>query len=105
VPRWHASRQWEGKQQVAPEGDKEEGMEFHNAKRAFEAVYGHSEFDSDSSNNKRRKQLHIMYDGSSDITSKRIIKMFALGGGSSCTCVESGAPPQVDGDVDHVQRL
>jgi hypothetical protein len=67
-------RQWEGKQQVAPEGDKEEGMEFHNAKRAFEAVYGHSEFDSDSSNNKRRKQLHIMYDGSSEITSKRIIK-------------------------------
>jgi hypothetical protein len=37
-------------------------MEFQNAKRAFKAVYGHS--DSDSSDGKHCKQLHVMYDGS-----------------------------------------
>jgi hypothetical protein len=53
---------WEGKQQAAPEGNKKEEMEFQDAKRVLKAIYGHS--DSDSSTNERRKQLHIMYDGS-----------------------------------------
>jgi hypothetical protein len=47
-------------------------MEFQNTKRELKAIYGHS--DSDSSNNEHRKQLHIMYNSSWDITSKRIIK-------------------------------
>jgi hypothetical protein len=37
-----------------------------NTKRVLKAVYGHS--DSDSSTYERRKQLHIMYGGSYDIT-------------------------------------
>jgi hypothetical protein len=52
---------WEGKQQVAPEGDKEEEMEFQKAKRALKAIYGYS--DTDSSDDEHRKQLHITYDG------------------------------------------
>jgi hypothetical protein len=47
-------------------------MEFQNAKRAINFIYGHS--DSESSNNERRKQHHIIYDGSWDITSRRVIK-------------------------------
>jgi hypothetical protein len=47
-------------------------MEFQNAKRAIKVVYGHS--DSESSGNEHCKQLHIIYDGSWDITSKRAIK-------------------------------
>jgi hypothetical protein len=49
-------------------------MDFQNAKRAIKVIYDHSNSDSESSNNKRRKQLHIMYDGSWDITSRRIVK-------------------------------
>jgi hypothetical protein len=63
--------QWEGKQQVAHEGDGEE-MEFQNANRAIKVVYGHS--DSKSSDNEHRKQLHIIYGGSWDITSRRVVK-------------------------------
>jgi hypothetical protein len=37
-------------------------MEFQNAKRAIKVIYGHS--DSESSDNERRKQLHIIYGGS-----------------------------------------
>jgi hypothetical protein len=44
-------------------------MEFQNAKRALKAIYGHSDSDSDSSDDERRKQLHVMYDGSWDTTS------------------------------------
>jgi hypothetical protein len=64
--------QRERKQQVAREGDKEE-MEFQNAKRVIKVIYVHS--DSKSSDNERYKQLHIMYNGSWDITSKHIVKM------------------------------
>jgi hypothetical protein len=47
-------------------------MEFQNAKRAIKVIYGH--FDSESSDNERRKQLHIIYDSSWYITSKLVIK-------------------------------
>jgi hypothetical protein len=43
-----------------------------DARRALKAVYGHS--DSESSDNERRKALHVMFGGSWDITSMRIIK-------------------------------
>jgi hypothetical protein len=47
-------------------------MSFQDAKRALKAIYGHS--DPDSSTDEHRKQLHIMYDGSWDITSRHIVK-------------------------------
>jgi hypothetical protein len=47
-------------------------MEFQDARRALKAVYGH--FDSESSDNERRKALPVMFGGSWDITSKRIVK-------------------------------
>jgi hypothetical protein len=47
-------------------------MEFQNAKRAFKAIYGHS--NSDSSDDKHRKKLHVMYDCSWDITSRCVVK-------------------------------
>jgi hypothetical protein len=47
-------------------------MDFLNAKRVIKVVYGHSDFESND--NEHRKQLHIMYDGSWDITSRHIIK-------------------------------
>jgi hypothetical protein len=50
-------------------------MEFDNIKRTIKVVYGHS--GSESSNNECHKQLHIMYGGSWDITSRRVIKMLA----------------------------
>jgi hypothetical protein len=50
----------------------EEEMEFQNAKRAIKVVYDPS--DSESSDNEHRKQLHVIYDGSWDITSRRVIK-------------------------------
>jgi hypothetical protein len=65
-------RQREGKQKVATEDDKDEEMEFQNAKRALKTVYDH--FDSDSSTNDRRNTLHVMYGGSWDITSQRVVK-------------------------------
>jgi hypothetical protein len=46
--------------------------EFQDARRALKAVYGHS--DSESSDNEHRKVLHVMFRGSWDITSRRIIK-------------------------------
>jgi hypothetical protein len=58
-------------------------MEFQNAKRALKAVYSHS--DSNSSNNERRNQLPVMYGGSWDITSRRVIKML-------CRAVAAAAP-------------
>jgi hypothetical protein len=42
-------------------------MEFQNAKRVLNAVYGNS--DSESSGNERRKTLYVMFRGSWDITS------------------------------------
>jgi hypothetical protein len=47
-------------------------MEFQDTKRALKAVYGNS--DSESSGNERRKTLHVMFGGSWDITSRRVIK-------------------------------
>jgi hypothetical protein len=47
-------------------------MAFQDIKRVFKAVYGHS--DSESSTDKHYKQLHVMFGGSWDITSRCIIK-------------------------------
>jgi hypothetical protein len=65
------SHQREGKQKVDLKAKKEE-MEFQNAERALKAIYGHSDFDS--STNEHRKTLHVVYGGSWDITSRRVIK-------------------------------
>jgi hypothetical protein len=54
------SRQQEGKEKVGPKAEKEEEMEFQNAKRALKDVAGHS----DSSIDERHKTLHVMYGGS-----------------------------------------
>jgi hypothetical protein len=56
------------------EEDKDEEMEFQNAKRTLNAVYDHSDSDSDSSTNEHHKTLHVMYGGSWGITSHRVIK-------------------------------
>jgi hypothetical protein len=47
-------------------------MAFQNDKREMKAIYGHS--NSESRNNERRKALHVMFGGSWDITSRRIVK-------------------------------
>jgi hypothetical protein len=47
-------------------------MAFQDGERALKAVYGHSDFDF--STDERRKMLHIMYSGSWDIMSRRVIK-------------------------------
>jgi hypothetical protein len=47
-------------------------MEFQDAKRALKAIYGHS--DSGSSDNERRKTLHVMFSGSWAITSRHVVK-------------------------------
>jgi hypothetical protein len=47
-------------------------MEFHDARRVLKAIYGHC--DSESSDNEHCKMLHVMFGGSWDITSRRIIK-------------------------------
>jgi hypothetical protein len=65
-------QQWEGNHQVVQEDDKDEEMAFQDAKRALKAIYDHS--NSNSSTDERRKQLHVMYDDSWDITSMRAIK-------------------------------
>jgi hypothetical protein len=56
------SRQREGKQKVDSQEQKGAEMEFQDAKRALKAVYGYS--DSESSDNERRKMLHVMFGGS-----------------------------------------
>jgi hypothetical protein len=61
------SRQWEGKQKVNLEEENDEEMEFQKAKRDLKPIYGHS--NSDSSDNEHRKTLHIIFEGSWDITS------------------------------------
>jgi hypothetical protein len=66
------SRQWEGKQKVDPQEEKDIEMEFQDARRALKFIYGHS--DSESSDNKRCKVLHVMFGGSWDITFRRIVK-------------------------------
>jgi hypothetical protein len=47
-------------------------MEFQDARRALTTVYEHSVFES--SDNERRKALHIKFRGYWDITSRRIVK-------------------------------
>jgi hypothetical protein len=66
------SRQREGKQKVNSQEQKDAEMKFQEAKRALKAVYGHS--DSESSDNERRKTLHVMFRGSWAITSRRVVK-------------------------------
>jgi hypothetical protein len=66
------SRQREGKQKINPQEEKDVEMEFQDAKRALKAVYSHS--DSESSDNERRKALHIMFRGFWDIMSRHVIK-------------------------------
>jgi hypothetical protein len=66
------SHQWEGKQKVDSQEEKDAEMEFQDAKRSLKAVYGHS--DSESSDNERRKTLHVMFGGSWAITSRRVVK-------------------------------
>jgi hypothetical protein len=66
------SRQWEGKQKVEAQEEKDAEMEFQDAKRALKFVYGHS--DSESSDNECRKTLHVMFGGCWAITSRRVVK-------------------------------
>jgi hypothetical protein len=66
------SCQQEGKQKVDSQEEKDTEMEFQDAKRALNAVYGHS--DSESNDNEHRKTLHVMFGGSWAITSRRVIK-------------------------------
>jgi hypothetical protein len=47
-------------------------LEFQKAKMDLKVIYGHS--DSESSDNEHRKTLYVMFEGSWDITSRRIIK-------------------------------
>jgi hypothetical protein len=55
-----------------PLEEKDVEMECQDVKRALKAVYGHS--DSESSDNERRKALHVMFGGSRAITSRCVIK-------------------------------
>jgi hypothetical protein len=57
---------------VDPQEEKDVEMEFQDARRALKAIYGHS--DSKSSDNERRKVLHVMFRGSWDIMSRHVVK-------------------------------
>jgi hypothetical protein len=57
---------------VDPEVDKDGDLGFWRAKRDLKAVYDHS--DSESSDNECCKKLYVMFGGSWDITSRRIVK-------------------------------
>jgi hypothetical protein len=48
-----------GQTKVDPKEEKDEEMEFQNTKKVLKAMYGHS--DSESSNNKHRKALHVVF--------------------------------------------
>jgi hypothetical protein len=65
------SRQPEGKQKVTPQEEKDIEMEFQTVRRALKAIYDHSDFES--SDNKHRKALHVMFKESWDIMSRCII--------------------------------
>jgi hypothetical protein len=52
-------------------------MEFQDARRALKTVYDHS--DSESSDNECHKMLHVMFEDSWDITSRRIVKTLHRG--------------------------
>jgi hypothetical protein len=64
--RW-PSCQRKGKQMVYLEEDKDDEMEFQNAKMVLKFVYGYSNFESSA--DEHRKALHVMYGGPWDITS------------------------------------
>jgi hypothetical protein len=66
------SHQREGKQKPDSEEDKEDRIGFQKAKRDLNVVYGHS--NSESSDNEHRKMLYVMFGGSWNITSCRIVK-------------------------------
>jgi hypothetical protein len=66
------SCQWEGKQKVDTEEEKDVEMVFQDANRALKTAYGHS--DSESSDNERRKTLHVMFGGSWAITFRCVVK-------------------------------
>jgi hypothetical protein len=92
------SHHWEGKQKVDSQEEKDVEMEFQDAKRALKAVYGHS--DSVSSDNRHCKTLHVMFEGSWAITSRRVIKTL-------CREIAAATPvpkaaPQVGGNPDWV---
>jgi hypothetical protein len=70
------SCQWEGKQKVDSQEEKDTEMEFQDAKRALKVVYGHS--DSESGDNECRKMLHVMFGGSWAIMSRRVIETLCL---------------------------
>jgi hypothetical protein len=55
-----------------PQEEKDVEIEFRDAKGALKAIYGHS--NSESSDNERRKALHIKFRGSWAITSRHVIK-------------------------------
>jgi hypothetical protein len=57
---------------VDPQEEKDTEMEFQDAKRALNAVYGHS--DSETSDNECHKALHVMFGGSWAITPRRVVK-------------------------------
>jgi hypothetical protein len=57
---------------VDPQEEKDIEMEFQDARRALKVIYGHS--DSQFSNNKCHKALHVIFEGSWDITSRRNVK-------------------------------
>jgi hypothetical protein len=57
---------------VDPQEEEDTEMEFQDAKRALNAVYGHS--DSETSDNECHKALHVMFGGSWAITSRRVVK-------------------------------
>jgi hypothetical protein len=57
---------------VDPEVDKDGDLGLQRVKRDLNVVYGHS--NSESSDKERRKMLYVMFGGSWDITSRRIVK-------------------------------
>jgi hypothetical protein len=74
-------------------------MKFQKAKRDLKAVYGHS--DSESSDNEHHKTLHIMFVGSWDITSRRVIKTLRCEVAAT-TPAPRAVPHQVDEDDDQL---
>jgi hypothetical protein len=95
------SCQREGKQKVDME--KGEELEFQDAKRVLEAVYGNS--DSDSSDNERRKALHVMFGGFLGHYIPTHRQDLAPRNCSHGARAKSSTAPQVDGDADWVRRL
>jgi hypothetical protein len=75
-------------------------MEFQDARRALKAVYGHSDFESNDK--ERRKALHVMFRGSWDITSRRIVKTLCREIAAAAAPASKAAAPQVSGHFDWI---